>query len=235
MEAVAPEADAADAAPALEEVVGDLLEAMEQYIVQQSNCVTSYAHGLAKAIEEKFPHADVYKPAVRTLRRAKWWLRWLSWEKFDLKCLEWWSIMEYHWGMWGSQEGIWLVTTVWWGVNAPLTEVSSFICLPEVRLTFWETIISMFSKAVLPHTSEATKFQWIKFLDPSPMGFGPGNEEAQRKAIAPVPLQWWAAPARKKIRRSAASSMSSPSSVLENPTEDMVQRSTKASRLMMGC
>ena len=40
-----------------------------------------------------------------------------------------------------------------------------------------------------PHASEATKFQWIKFLDPSPMGFGPGNEEAQRKAIAPVPLQ----------------------------------------------
>lgn len=68
MEAVAPEADAADAAPALEEVVGDLLEAMEQYIVQQSNCVTSYAHGLAKAIEEKFPHADVYKPAVRKRR-----------------------------------------------------------------------------------------------------------------------------------------------------------------------
>ena len=126
MEAVALEADAADAAvaaPALEEVVGDLLEAMEQYIVQQSNCVTSYAHGLAKAIEEKFPHADVYKPAVRTLRRAKWWLRWLSWERFDLKCLKWWSIMEYHWGMWDNQEGIWLVTTVRWGVNAPLTKL----------------------------------------------------------------------------------------------------------------
>ena len=51
---------------ALEEVAGDLLEAPEQYIVQQSNCVTNYPHGLAAAIAEKFPHAEVYTPGVRT-------------------------------------------------------------------------------------------------------------------------------------------------------------------------
>ena len=62
----APVDSSADASASVEEVVGDLLEATEQYIVQQANCVTSYAHGLARAIEEKFPHADVYKPEVRS-------------------------------------------------------------------------------------------------------------------------------------------------------------------------
>eukprot|EP00434_Breviolum_minutum_P042846 symbB.v1.2.038155.t1/scaffold5849.1/size23116/1 len=53
---------------ALEVVEGDLLEAPEQYIVQQSNCATTYAAGLAQAIAEKFPHADVYRPHVRKER-----------------------------------------------------------------------------------------------------------------------------------------------------------------------
>ncbi len=50
---------------ALEVVEGDLLEAPEQYIVQQSNCATTYAAGIAQAIAEKFPHADVYRPEAR--------------------------------------------------------------------------------------------------------------------------------------------------------------------------
>ena len=76
----APEAeDDGPDAPVLEELEGDLLEAPEQYIVQQSNCVTRYAHGLAKAVEEKFPHADVYSPDVRTnMGSGLRWLRWLS-------------------------------------------------------------------------------------------------------------------------------------------------------------
>eukprot|EP00439_Symbiodinium_sp_Y106_P069674 s862_g12.t1 len=49
----------------VEEVSGDLLSCEEQYIVQQSNCVTDYAAGLAAAIAEKFPHADVYKASAR--------------------------------------------------------------------------------------------------------------------------------------------------------------------------
>eukprot|EP00438_Fugacium_kawagutii_P006264 Skav222651 [mRNA] locus=scaffold997:205789:207644:- [translate_table: standard] len=52
----------------MEEVAGDLLEAPEQYIVQQSNCATTYPAGLAAAIAEKFPHADVYKPEARKRR-----------------------------------------------------------------------------------------------------------------------------------------------------------------------
>lgn len=55
---------------ALEVVEGDLLEAPEQYIVQQSNCATTYAAGLAQAIAEKFPHADVYRPHVRKERNV---------------------------------------------------------------------------------------------------------------------------------------------------------------------
>ena len=41
------------------------LKSQEQYIVQQSNCVSDYAAGLAAAIAEKFPHADVYKSSAR--------------------------------------------------------------------------------------------------------------------------------------------------------------------------
>ncbi|CAE7778034.1 unnamed protein product [Symbiodinium pilosum] len=52
----------------VEEVTGDLLSSEEQYIVQQSNCVSDYAAGLAAAIAEKFPHADVYKSSARRAR-----------------------------------------------------------------------------------------------------------------------------------------------------------------------
>lgn len=50
------------------EILGDLLEAEEQYIVQQCNCATTYAAGLAAGIASKFPHADVYTPGARAAR-----------------------------------------------------------------------------------------------------------------------------------------------------------------------
>ena len=33
--------------------------------MQQSNCVSDYAAGLAAAIAEKFPYADVYQSSAR--------------------------------------------------------------------------------------------------------------------------------------------------------------------------
>jgi O-acetyl-ADP-ribose deacetylase (regulator of RNase III) len=45
----------------IEVIDGDLLEAPEQYIMHQCNCVTSHAAGLAKKLFEKFPYADIYK------------------------------------------------------------------------------------------------------------------------------------------------------------------------------
>eukprot|EP00931_Biecheleriopsis_adriatica_P016655 TRINITY_DN12226_c0_g1_i2.p2 TRINITY_DN12226_c0_g1~~TRINITY_DN12226_c0_g1_i2.p2 ORF type:complete len:227 (-),score=49.76 TRINITY_DN12226_c0_g1_i2:75-728(-) len=53
---------------AVEEKLGDLLDAQEQYIVQQCNCVTKYAAGLAAAIADRFPHADVYNSVAREAR-----------------------------------------------------------------------------------------------------------------------------------------------------------------------
>ncbi|CAJ1355695.1 unnamed protein product [Effrenium voratum] len=55
----------------IEEVTGDLLTAQEQYIVQQSNCATTYAAGLAAAISSSFPHADVYAPDRRRERGSE--------------------------------------------------------------------------------------------------------------------------------------------------------------------
>lgn len=43
---------------------GDLLEAKEKYIAHQCNCLTQNAVGTAKAIFDKFPHANTY--ATRT-------------------------------------------------------------------------------------------------------------------------------------------------------------------------
>jgi O-acetyl-ADP-ribose deacetylase (regulator of RNase III) len=43
------------------EVVGDLLESSEQYIVHQTNCRTRGALGLAKLVFERFPHSNVYR------------------------------------------------------------------------------------------------------------------------------------------------------------------------------
>lgn len=42
-------------------VKGDLLQAPDDYIVQQCNCLTVRAHGLSAAIAVKFPEANVYK------------------------------------------------------------------------------------------------------------------------------------------------------------------------------
>lgn len=58
----------------IEIIVGDLLEAPEQYIVHQTNCVTTKGGGLAHFLFAKFPHADVYASRtpedcdVKTLR-----------------------------------------------------------------------------------------------------------------------------------------------------------------------
>lgn len=45
----------------IEIINGDLLEAREQYICHQCNCVSKHAGGLAKYIFEKFPFADIYR------------------------------------------------------------------------------------------------------------------------------------------------------------------------------
>jgi O-acetyl-ADP-ribose deacetylase (regulator of RNase III) len=44
----------------LETVNRSILDADEQYIVHQLNCVTNHAAGLALAIFQRFPYADVY-------------------------------------------------------------------------------------------------------------------------------------------------------------------------------
>lgn len=44
----------------LETIIGDLTAAKEKYIVHQTNCVSRFAAGIAAAIFDKFPHADVY-------------------------------------------------------------------------------------------------------------------------------------------------------------------------------
>jgi len=49
---------------------GDLLEADQQYIVHQTNCVTRSARGLAADIFRRFPHADVYNAVTRSRRET---------------------------------------------------------------------------------------------------------------------------------------------------------------------
>lgn len=44
----------------IEIVRGDLLLAPEKYIAHQCNCLTQKSAGTAKAIFDKFPHADTY-------------------------------------------------------------------------------------------------------------------------------------------------------------------------------
>lgn len=51
--------------PAYTVVKGDLLDAKEELILQQNNCVSVRPHGLSKAIAHRFPYADPY-----ILRRA---------------------------------------------------------------------------------------------------------------------------------------------------------------------
>lgn len=45
-------------------VEGDILEAKEQYICHQCNCITTYAAGLAKQIFARFPYSDDYKGRI---------------------------------------------------------------------------------------------------------------------------------------------------------------------------
>jgi len=49
----------------IEIVTGDLLEATEKYIAHQCNCLTQNSAGTAKAIFDKFPHANTYERRVR--------------------------------------------------------------------------------------------------------------------------------------------------------------------------
>jgi O-acetyl-ADP-ribose deacetylase (regulator of RNase III) len=42
-------------------IEGDLLDCDAQYIAHQCNCTSKSSSGLAKAIFEKFPYADIYK------------------------------------------------------------------------------------------------------------------------------------------------------------------------------
>ena len=50
---------------------GNLLDATEQYIVQQCNCVATKAHGLSEQISTKFPYANVYGKR-RSLNGRNW-------------------------------------------------------------------------------------------------------------------------------------------------------------------
>lgn len=45
----------------LTQINGDLLEATEDYIVHQCNCVTNHSKHLAKSVFDAFPHANTYK------------------------------------------------------------------------------------------------------------------------------------------------------------------------------
>lgn len=49
----------------LETINGYLLDAKEEYIAQQCNCVTVKAHGLSAAIAKRFPYADLYSQRSR--------------------------------------------------------------------------------------------------------------------------------------------------------------------------
>ena len=44
----------------IEIITGDLLESKEKYIAHQCNCLSKQSAGVAKAIFDMFPHADVY-------------------------------------------------------------------------------------------------------------------------------------------------------------------------------
>jgi O-acetyl-ADP-ribose deacetylase (regulator of RNase III) len=44
----------------IEIITGDLLESKEKYIAHQCNCLTQRSAGTAKAIFDKFPHANTY-------------------------------------------------------------------------------------------------------------------------------------------------------------------------------
>lgn len=41
-------------------ISGDILEATEEFILQQCNCLTVTGKGLSESLEKRFPHASVY-------------------------------------------------------------------------------------------------------------------------------------------------------------------------------
>jgi O-acetyl-ADP-ribose deacetylase (regulator of RNase III) len=49
---------------AIKLVHGNLLDAKEQFVCHQCNCVTRWAAHLAKDVFQRFPHADVYSPRI---------------------------------------------------------------------------------------------------------------------------------------------------------------------------
>ncbi len=49
----------------IEIVTGDLLDSKEKYIAHQCNCLTENSAGTAKAIFDKWPHANAYARRVR--------------------------------------------------------------------------------------------------------------------------------------------------------------------------
>ena len=51
-------------------VNGDLLNATENYIAQQCNCITCTPHGLSKSISNKFSHGDCYGKRGRLSRNT---------------------------------------------------------------------------------------------------------------------------------------------------------------------
>lgn len=53
----------------LNEITGNLLDIDTDYIMQQCNCVTVHAHGLSKAIGEKFPECRIYEKRRRLMHR----------------------------------------------------------------------------------------------------------------------------------------------------------------------
>jgi O-acetyl-ADP-ribose deacetylase (regulator of RNase III) len=48
----------------IEIVTGDLLDSKEKYIAHQCNCLTQKSAGTAKAIFDKYPHANTYADRV---------------------------------------------------------------------------------------------------------------------------------------------------------------------------
>lgn len=55
--------------PPYEIVVGDLLNAKEELILQQNCCIACKAHGLSQAIAARFPYADPYTKRTRLAGR----------------------------------------------------------------------------------------------------------------------------------------------------------------------
>ena len=50
----------------VEVVSGSILDAKEQYIVHQANCISSYSRGLAAQIFQKWPETNIYSTTTTT-------------------------------------------------------------------------------------------------------------------------------------------------------------------------